>query len=295
MKSHFLWCIASLLVLCGCTSGSLSVKSVAYQSIRTDFAQPTSIPQDAKIAVEYFFNPQGEMQPVVYNMTSEILVLDQTKSFVIMPDGSSVSYYDPSVRTSTSGTYDSETNGTTFNLGGIAGALGIGGPLGSLMGSTTVGSSQTEGIIRQNTVTITDQPKVFIGPKGSVAMSKAYTIRGIGKNAYIDRNIIDISSKLSPTKFSVCVTYSLDDGVTFEKLVTHFYVSSHLAVPVNNKKVSRAFYSIYDQKPDALVENMYMFIIPNNIKSETTDMMGYFLTHTNLYDSYTQGSLIDFQ
>lgn len=126
-------------------------------------------------------------------------------------------------------------------------------------------------------------------------MSKAYTIRGIGKNAYIDRNIIDISSKLSPTKFSVCVTYSLDDGVTFEKLVTHFYVSSHLAVPVNNKKVSRAFYSIYDQKPDALVENMYMFIIPNNIKSETTDMMGYFLTHTNLYDSYTQGSLIDFQ
>ncbi len=82
-----------MLLISGCgTSGKLSVGSVAYQSLRTEFAQPSSIPDDAKIAVEFFFNSKGEMQPVVYNLTSEVLVLDQTKSCVIIPGGRSVSY-----------------------------------------------------------------------------------------------------------------------------------------------------------------------------------------------------------
>ncbi|MDE7141307.1 MAG: hypothetical protein K2O33_00230, partial [Muribaculaceae bacterium] len=150
MKKHLFCGIAATLLLGSCTSGQLSVGSVDYQSLRTDFAQPSSIPKDAKIAVEYFFNSEGRMQPVVYNLTSEILMLDQTKSFVIMPDGSSVSYYDPTVRTTTTGTYSSETTSSFFNLGGIAGALGIGGPLGMLLGATTVGSSHTDGLTRQN-------------------------------------------------------------------------------------------------------------------------------------------------
>ena len=294
MKKHLFCGIAATLLLGSCTSGQLSVGSVDYQSLRTDFAQPSSIPKDAKIAVEYFFNSEGRMQPVVYNLTSEILMLDQTKSFVIMPDGSSMSYYDPTVRTTTTGTYSSETTGGFFNLGGIAGALGIGGPLGMLLGATTVGSSHTDGLTRQNSVSITDQPQVYIGPKGSIAMSKAYAISGVGETAY-GNNIIDVSPKTSPVRFSVCVTYSLDDGATFEKLVTNIYVSSRLSVPVSDRKVSKAFYDIYGQKPDALAENLFMFLIPNNIKAETTDVMGEFLTHSNVYDTYIQGSLIDFQ
>lgn len=296
MKRHLIWLIASLFVVSSCsTSGKLAVSSVAYQSLRTDFAQPEAIPKDAKIAVEYFFNSEGKMQPVVYNLTSEVLVLDQTKSFVIMPDGSSVSYYDPTVRTSTTGTYSSETSGSSFNLGGVASILGVGGVLGTLASATTLNSAHTDGIIRQNTVSVTDQPKVYIGPKGCIAMSKAYSIRGVGNVAHTGRNIIDISPKLSDVKFSVCVTYSLDDGATYEKLVTNFYVSSNILFPVDNKKVSKAFYGIYDLKPDALAENMYLFRINNNIKSETLDVMGEFLVHSDLYDTYVHGSLIDFQ
>ncbi len=285
-----------MIMTCGCsTSGKLSVSSVAYQSLRTDFAQPQSIAKDAKIAVEYFFNSKGEMQPVVYNLTSEILVLDQTKSFVIMPDGSSLSYYDPTIRTSTTGTYSSETSGATFNLGGITNALGIGGALGVLANATNVGSSHTDGIMRQNTVSVTDQPHVYIGPKGSVAMSKAYKINGIGDASYIGRNVIDVAPSASTVRFSVCVSYSFDDGKHYEKLVTNFYISSNISVPVIDRKVSKAFYNIYEQKPDALAENMYLFVLPNNIKGVTTDVMGEFLVHSNIYDTYIYGSLIDFQ
>lgn len=290
--------VLCVFVISGCsTSGNLLVNSVSYQSIRTDFAQPKSFPNDAKIAVEYFFNSKGEMQPVIYNLTSEIITVDQTKSFVIKPDGSSISYYDPTVHTSTTGSYDSKTSGTSFNLGGVAAALGIGGPLGALASATTVGSSNTNGVIRQNTVTRTDQPLVHIGPKGNMAMSKAYKIDEIGVvslyNKYVD--IIDIAPKKAGIRFSVCVTYSLDGGANYNKLITNFYVSSLISVPVKNKKVSDAFYKIYELKPDALAENMYIFTIPNNIETKTTDIMGEFLTHSNIYDSYIQGSLIDFQ
>lgn len=277
------------------TSGTLSVNSVTYQSLRTDFAQPESIANDAKIAVEYFFNSKGEIQPVVYNLTSEILILDQTKSFVILPDGSSLSYYDPTIKTSSTGTYSSQTTGTTFNLGGVTNALGIGGVLGSLANATNLSSSHTDGSIHQNIVTVVDQPHVNIGPKGSVAMSKAYKIEGIGSTSNLNNNVIDVEPKASSVKFSVCISYSFDDGETYEKLVTNFYISSNISIPVTNRKVSQAFYSIYKQKPDALAENMYLFMLPNNIQNITTDVMGDFLVHSNIYDTFIHGSLIDFQ
>lgn len=296
MKSHYLWALTALLLSTSCTSGKLDVRSVDYQAIRTDYAQPTSIPEDATIAVEYFFNEKGEMQPVVYNLTSEILTVDQTKSFVIKPDGSSVSYYDPTIRTTTTGSFNAETDGSSFNLGGIASILGIGGPLGGLMGSTTISSATTNGLIRQNTVSITDQPMVNIGPKGSIAMSKAFAIPVIGKAGFTSKyDFIDINPKNALNQFSVCITYSTDDGNTFDKIVTHFYISSQISVPVNDHKVSQSFYSIYDKKPDALAENMFMFLMPNNIASETTNVMGEFITHTNNHDLYIHGSLIDYK
>lgn len=299
MRYYFVWLFVFLFLITGCTSGTLLVNTVAYQSLRTDFAQPKSIPNDAKIAVEYFFNSKGEMQPVVFNLTSEVMILDQTKSFLIMPNGTSISYYDPTVHVTTTGTYDSKTNGASLNLGGITSALGIGGVLGSLASSINVGSSNTSGLHQQNTVTVTDQPQVFIGPKGRVAMSKAYTIDGIGFPAIFSfvqpTSKIDVSHDASTVKFSVCVTYSVDNGATFDKLVTNLYLSSDISVPVNNRKVSDAFNRIYELKPDALVENMYMFLIPNNIERETTDIMGEFLTHSNVYDEYIYGSLIDFK
>lgn len=296
MKRYYIWLYTCLLFLCSCnTAGILSVNSVSYQSLRTDFAQSDTIPNDAKIAVEYFFNKDGVMQPVIYNLTSDVLVVDQTKSFVIMPDGSSISYYDPTVYTSTTGTYDSFTTGSSFNLGGVTSALGIGGTIGLLASSTTIGSSHTEGYLRQNSVTKSDQPHIHIGPKGSVAMSKSFSIPGLGYSAISGSDFVDIAPKASKLKFSVCVTYSVDDEKTYEKLVTNFYVNSHITIPVYNKKVSEAFYKIYDMKPDALVENMYIFMMPNNIKSVSYGVSGDFIHNDEVYDTYIHGSLIDYK
>lgn len=295
MKYALFGLIVSVPLLSGCTAGNLMVSKVNYQAIRTDYAQPSTIPADAKIVVEYFINTEGKIQPIVYNRTSEIMILDQTKSFVLMPDGSSISYYDPTVRSETTGTYNSTTTGSTFNLGGVAAALGIGGGLGALMGATTVGGSETNGIVRQNTVTITDQPLVNIGPMASIAMSKAYTIPYIGRTQVSDNQFVDIACKNSPLQFRICVTYSVDNGNTFEKLVTHFYVSSQLSEQVSQKNVSDAFYKIYAKKSDALAENLFMFTIPNNIQLKGTDVMGDFLTHDNVYDTYLRGSLVDYQ
>lgn len=280
MRHHLPWGLAISALLCSCGSTkTLSVASVDYQALRTEFAQPETIPGNARIAVEYFFNSNGEIQPVVYNLTSEIMILDQTKSFVIMPDGSSVSYYDPTVRTSTSGSYSSSTEGRSFNLGGIAGALGIGGAIGSLLGATTVGSSNTTGLVRQNTVTIADQPMVNIGPKGSVAMSKAYKVSGVGFANRKSDNYVDVPHHLATDRFSVCISYSIDEGATFDKLMTPLYISTSLRETVNDRKISDAFDRIYIKKPDALAESLYMFLIPNNAAD----------------DKYVRGSLIDYQ
>lgn len=281
-------------LLSSCTSGKLLVSGVGYQSLRTEFAQPEKIPSTAKIAVEYFFNQDGEVQPIVYNLTSEILTLDQTKSFIIMPDGRSVSYYDPNVYTQTEGSFHSTTTGSSFNLGSIAGAVGVGGPVGQILDGINVGKSSTDGIIRQNTVSRTDQPTVNIGPNGSIAMSKAYKIDGIGQYMRLVSQVLDVKRDQSPLKFSICVTYSFDDGKTYYKLVTNFYVGTNLYETVSNKKVSDAFNKIYAKKPDALVEPLYIFSLTNNISKQTYDIMGDFLTHSNVYDYYIQGSLIDY-
>ncbi len=96
-----------LLVSCG-TSGNLSVPRVIYQSIRTEYAQPAVIPENAQIAVTYLFNERGEMQPIVNNLTGDVMIIDQTKSFVIMTRQSyrrqqATSTHKPAARHSISG------------------------------------------------------------------------------------------------------------------------------------------------------------------------------------------------
>lgn len=81
------------------------------------------------------------------------------------------------------------------------------------------------------------------------------------------------------------------NSVAYQSLRTDF------AQPQNDKKVSKAFYRIYELKPDALAENMYLFIMPNNITTKTINDMDdlHFINTGNVYDTYIHGSLIDFQ
>lgn len=264
-----LFCMA----LASCGSQKLTTSSVGYQSIRTKHAQPTTsspIPEEAKIAVAYTISEEGELTAIVYNRTSEIMTIDQTMSFFVNSDGMSRSYYDPTVRTTSVTDMSSTTKGASVNLGAIAGALGVGGTIGQLANGVNVGGSGTNGSATTNTTYIADQPRVSLAPHSNGAMSKTFSIKGIGSNSLGYGNEIspNLSDKQSYCHFSVCISYSMDNGATFEKLITEFYANSRIIVPVmKTGQVNEALRKVYTAKPDALHEYLWLLHFDSNIST----------------------------
>ncbi len=275
------------MALASCGSTQLSTSSVGYQSVRTTHAQPTSkqpIPDDAKIAVAYSIGGDGKLTAVVYNRTSEIMTIDQTKSFFVNADGTSVCYYDPTVRTTSVTDMSSVTKGASVNLGAIAGALGVGGPIGQLANGINLGGSGTSGSAETTTTYIADQPQVSLAPHSNGAMSKNFKIEGIGASALMGgaENHPSLTKEQSYCRFSVCISYSTDGGKTFDKLVTDFYANSKIVVPVTQKgRVNDAVRQVYQLKNDAINEQWWILHFNYNIA------LG--------YDKRVQGVLYDYQ
>lgn len=217
--------------------------------------QPTTespIPSRAQITVGYSISLEGKLTAVVFNCTDEIMTIDQTKSFFVNTDGKSVSYYDPTVRTTSTTDISSRTSGASVNLGAVTGALGLGGPLQQIANGVNVGGSGTSGSATTETTYIADQPQVSLAPHSNGAMSKVFTIAGLNSASI---NASNLTYDNSPIRFSVCISYSVDGGQTFEKLVTDFYVNSNFKVGVTKHgQVSEPLRSIYTRKPDALNE-----------------------------------------
>ena len=283
MKKHnrnrtpFFWIVFGILsvLFVSCTSGNLITSSVGYQSVRTTFRQPTEIPDDAEIVIAYGISADGALIPVVENRTSEIMVIDQTMSFFVNTDGNSTSYYDPTVRTTEVTDHSSNTKGTSVNLGAVAGALGIGGRLGGLLGGVNVGNADTEGTSISNVTTIADQPRVSLAPKSQGQMSKSFKISGVGKGTLVrERNNTNLPP-MNGNKFSACISYSLDGGTTFKKIVSDFYINSEIVVPVRSKgKVNNSLRTLFATKPDALDESWWLLYFKNNIGSNDTMIKG---------------------
>ena len=287
-----------MVITVSCSNKSLVVSDVTYQSIRTYFAKPEELPSEATIAVEYFIDPSGTILSVVYNLTDEIITIDQTKSFLVNTKGESVSYYDPTIKSTTTGDLESSTSGTSFNLGAIANAFGIGGPLGSLMGGTTLSGSSTAGSFSSNTVTVVDQPKISIGPHGRIVMSKQFKIYNVGKGALkakTESNFIDSNFSQSPLHFSVTVCYELNGKDNIEKLTTDFYVNTNLCKNVTKGKVSDAFTAIYQAKPDALVEPAYIICLSTNMEELDVSYYDVTMDPMKIVTNYAHGSLIDYK
>lgn len=76
------------------------------------------------------------------NKTNKIIYVDLANSFRLYTDGTSESYYDNEQTTISHG----NSNGVGANLGGIAGAIGINGPIGTLASAFTVGGSSQHGV-----------------------------------------------------------------------------------------------------------------------------------------------------
>lgn len=294
-KICHLLCVSGLfLLLNSCTAGQLNVSSVRYQSIRTSFAQPKTVPDNASLAAQFFINSKGKLLVVVYNRSDKILTVDQTKSFFVNTDGTSTSYFDPTVYSSTSGGFNSDTKGSSINLGVISDILGVGGITSSLLGGINVNSSSTTGTFNHSTVQVQDVPQISIAPHGKMVMSKEFVIKGVGNNVNAN-NYVDAKYGEAPLKFNVCITYNFDDEQQ-EKFITDFYVNSNIVELVNKGKVSDAFAAIYNQKPDAVAEYTYMFEIMTNLprRSVYSDYET-FVSIDNNYSELVRGSLINYK
>ncbi|MDE5881130.1 MAG: hypothetical protein K2H60_05325 [Muribaculaceae bacterium] len=273
---YFLIWTVGLLLFPSCSSGNLYVSNVGYQSVRTDFAQPTLIPSDAKIQVLYTFSSDGKIIPVIFNLTDEILTIDQTKTFFINTDGQSFSYYDPNIVVNSTTETNTNTQGGAFNWGAAASALGIGGGLGTILSGITSTQSSSYGVSNTSAVYLRDTPVVSIGPHGSGALSKEYKITGFGISNLLSPGLsnVQMNSLSSIGKFSVCVSYSFDNGTTYDKLITNFYINSSFTIACDRGNVSKGIESIYTKKPDALAESLFMIHVASNISGQTTYLKG---------------------
>lgn len=274
---------ATLLISCG--TGKLTTYNVAYQSVKTKHVQPSAqnpIPNEAAISVAYSISSSGDLTAVVFNRTSEIMTIDQTKSFFVNSDGKSTSYYDPTVRATSTSDLSSTTRGASVNLGAISGALGIGGTLGSLLNGINVGGSNTSGTTITNTSYVADQPQVSLAPHSNGAMSKVFNIIGVGAGD-INGNATSITESLATRRFSVCISYSIDGGKTFNKLVTCFFVDSELSIPVEQHgQINSALRKLLTAKPDALHEPWWVLHFNSNYKGVNENAL-------------TKGLLVDYQ
>lgn len=256
------------IFLSSCSSGKLSTNKVTYQSVRTTFAQPDNehpIPEDAEIVVAYTISDLGALTVIVFNRTDEIMTIDQTKSFFVNSNGVSNSYYDPTIHTTSTTSSSSTTTGEAINIGAVAGAFGVGGPIGTLLNGVTVGGADTYGSSTTHIVQVKDLPQVSLAPKSQAAMSKTFQISGMGVNSNISDTQIDLTKKDSYCTFSVCISYSIDEEKSYKKIVTNFYANSKVVVPVsNNKSINNALRNVYAVKPDALSEPFFIINFNDN-------------------------------
>lgn len=274
--------LCSFAFLCSCSEGKMVISSVGYQSIRTSFLQPDAkenkIPDEAEIILAYTIGINGELGVGISNNTDEIMVIDQAMSFFIS-DGQSISYYDPTIRTQTVTNTSSKTKGGSVNLGAVNDVLNIGGRIGSVLNRINVGGSRTVGTSIENTTITADQPRISIGPRGSGTMSKTFTITGVGQDYLSDRTVSSTYSfQTSPSRFSVCISYSLDGGQNFKKIVTDFYVNSSHVFPVTRKgMVNESLRKIYKAKSDALNENLWILHFNNSVPGSNSSIVNGYL------------------
>lgn len=248
--------LSSLTLLTGCGT-YLPCTNVGYMSIRPiEVIDENLNPiEDASIAIYSIIDNSGNFDVIVQNLTDDVLTIDQTKSFFISPSKQSISYYDPTVRTNSNTTATTSGSGKTFNLGGIANAFGVGGVAGALMKATNVSVSNS--ITNESTYTevVADLPQVSIGPRGKMAMSKSFKIDW---NATAN-NFVSATPETSPITFSVCITYSFDDGVTFDRIIGEYYCNSKFNQPVIKRQTNDAVRKIIQTKPNATLEPWFIF------------------------------------
>ena len=264
------------ILLSSCAPHYLNVTGVAYQSIRskTPVSSRQDIPQDATIILSCQIGPNGEFNVLVQNNTDKIMTIDRTKSFFRNQAGNSIPYYDPTVKVHSQSTTVSGETGASVNLGSIASAAGIGGALGTALSGVNVGGSKGRAITNTNTTYIVDQPQISVAPHGQASMGRTFMVEGVGLS-FLSMAVLgattDVNNVFTPSQTysacNLCISYSIDDGKTFENIFTDIYANSLLISKVKQTgKINDALRTIFQNKADALGESWYALYFQSDVK-----------------------------
>ena len=267
-KPSIIWFLLLFVGLfSSCKSPYLNVRGVAYQSIRQ--AQPqdqSKTLQNAKVIVVSSVDKHGNVEVIVKNNTDNIMTIDRTKSFFRGKSGNSIPYYDPTINVMAQSTTTGHTTGVNVNVGAVAGALGISGSVGTLLNGVNVGSSNQNSTTNTNTTYYVDQPVVSVAPHARTSMGRVFqeqyfSIEALGEFIQLRNN--DINRNYTPentiASCSIIISYSLDDGKTFDRIETELYTGSLIVSHVKQKgHVNDALRSVYMAKSDLFDEGWYM-------------------------------------
>lgn len=174
------------------------------------------------------FTGGGWIAAKIRNRTDKTIYVDLGNTFLIR-NGVSEAYYRPSSTSSTSG----GSQGAGINLGGIAGAFGLGGPVGALASGVTLGgtkdNSTTTVVYSQRVVAIPPMSiqKLSIKPMLLNAENKPKTYLGITLNKPLTRGeMSDYTILTTPLKWNFYISYSFDEALTTSgKLNLQLYVN----------------------------------------------------------------------
>ena len=287
-------CIALLMTSCG--GPKLVVSDVAYQSIRNVHVETRSasegVPQGKSILLQPIINVFGDIEVHVTNLTDSIMIIDRTKSFFVDTSGESTIYYDPTIRTTTNSVTTGRSGGGNVNVGSVTGALGLGGIAQDILNGVNVGGSKSNANTTSNTVYDIDQPTGAIAPHGRASMGRTFTVASTGKNflSYLSTQNTSRNKTFryygpddSYCKFSICISYSLNNGVSYEKIVSEYYCNTVILSPVRKEGkdylVNDALREIMSNKADMYDEPWSLLYFNANM----TTNKDYQLIN-NLYD-----------
>lgn len=294
-KYQIIIILIAMLTLATLTScKTIKVSGVAYQSMR--LKNPVSeneVTSDATIIVYCYINELGALDVKIKNNTDVIMTIDRTKSFFRDGDNNAIPYYDPNIIANTQSTTQGNTAGTSVNMGAIANAVGIGGALGTALSGINVAETDSYSTTKSNTTYYIDQPELHIPPHSSASMGRLFNISGIG-DSFLREALLkstdnihnNFTSDHTYASCNICISYSVDNGNSYETIITDIYANSILISKVKQKgKVNDALRVIYTNKDDVFAEPWFLMhfgsqAYNNDYRSENNYISNkYFITN----------------
>lgn len=280
----------SILLFNACASKNYIIpQGVAYRSIHATNGTTveSEIPDSAKIIVQYRIG--YKVSVYIKNNTDEIMVIDKAKSFFRNADGISQMYWNPEVKTHTTSSTSGGTKGVSVNLGGLTG-------IGMLSG-VNVGGGTSSANTNTNTTYDIDQQIISIAPhsgkdigryfyvrKESLVADLKALIKEYEKNTF---TMMSFTPKNSTLRFGISITYSVDNGQTFDRIDNDFYANTLIiSRPKQEGQLNEAVREIYINKPDALQEPWYQMYFHSKISGGWGNRDGDWLDNSTSFYNY---------